>query len=181
MGVEKGKQQLGVEFAQTADRYCEMVQGREGNSAEELLRALHTLIPELYFRASLLPELEPESEQLLPPAMTDEEWQQLYRALGTTLGNYNSYWEVFDPIEVTRRDPIRTSLADDLADIYRDLKGGLIAATAANGSIPTDVIWHWRYRFTSHWGQHAMSAMRAIHSHMFMHDLAESSEESEDA
>jgi len=53
-------------------------------------------------------------------------------------------------------------LADDFADIYRDLKEGLNLNESHEAS-PEDNIWHWRLGYYSHWGKHAIDAVRTIH------------------
>jgi hypothetical protein len=67
------------------------------------------------------------------------------------------YWEVFDP----RKDEkaIRASLADDIADIYRDLERG----SNCLKENPAEAIFHWRFGFYSHWGSHAVNALRITH------------------
>jgi len=42
------------------------------------------------------------------------------------------------------RGPLQTTIPDDLADIYRDLKVGLV--TLLDASFPSDgVIWEWKF------------------------------------
>jgi hypothetical protein len=53
------------------------------------------------------------------------------------------------------------SIADDLADTWRDLKQGLLALES--GSPEADVVFSWRHDFTSHWGRHAVNALAALH------------------
>lgn len=53
------------------------------------------------------------------------------------------------------------SLADDLADIWRDLRAGLDALEG--GSQWQDVAWEWRFGLQTHWGRHAVEALRALH------------------
>ena len=75
------------------------------------------------------------------------------------LGNWDSYRQLFDPTE--DNEAIFGSLADDIADIYFDLKEGLLLAE--HQTPPEDIIWEWRLSFYSHWGKHAMDALLTIH------------------
>jgi hypothetical protein len=52
-------------------------------------------------------------------------------------------------------------LTDDLIDITLDLWEGL-AALAAGSAV--EAIWHARFSFENHWGYHAVSALRALHT-----------------
>ena len=51
-------------------------------------------------------------------------------------------------------------MSDDLGDIYRDVKEGLLLL--AEG-LSADAVWHWRFNFWSHWGEHSVNALRIIH------------------
>jgi hypothetical protein len=88
------------------------------------------------------------------------EWNHLYNALKEKLGDWNLYWQVFDPTKVS--EAIRGSLADDIADIYRDLKDG-INLQENDKVLPRDIIFEWRIGFYSHWGRHAINALGTIH------------------
>jgi len=65
-----------------------------------------------------------------------------------------------DPCQDDQPEPTIHSLSDDLADIYCDLRSGLNALD--DGMDPVDVIWEWRFSFTSHWGDHVLEALRAL-------------------
>ena len=67
------------------------------------------------------------------------------------------YWEVFAPLILD--EPVAGSLADDIHDIYIEIKRGLIL-TQAN----TDAaLWEWKWGFDNHWGNHAINTIRALH------------------
>jgi hypothetical protein len=51
-------------------------------------------------------------------------------------------------------------LSDDLADIYVDLREGIVNRTV--GRAVDDVIWEWRFTFTINWGRHALDALRVL-------------------
>jgi hypothetical protein len=55
-------------------------------------------------------------------------------------------------------------VSDDLADIWLDLKHGLLALD--DGAPPDDVTWEWRFGFYAHWGRHATEALRALHARL---------------
>jgi hypothetical protein len=87
-------------------------------------------------------------------------WQDLYELLTEKLGDSNLNWDVFDP--VAESEAIQASLADDIADVYRDLRNGL-TLRKEDGAVPAEVVWEWRLLFDSHWGDHAISALRTVH------------------
>ena len=58
-------------------------------------------------------------------------------------------------------------LADDLIHIYRDVALGQCLYDA--GRID-DAIWQWGSGFQTQWGQHAASAIRALHCYLAQED-----------
>jgi len=70
---------------------------------------------------------------------------------------------VFDPTKDS--EAIFGSLADDIRDIYRDLKKGL-ELKKTYPSQPEAAIGEWRFGFYSHWGKHAIDALLAMHFHL---------------
>jgi hypothetical protein len=171
---DEAEQALAAEFANVARRYLAVIDGRDGQSPEDFLVALHPLLCELTYRAAMLPDVEPEAERPTEDRMTQVEWNRLFQSLEALLGKYNLYWHVFDPVELDKDDPIYGGLADDLADIYWDVAAGLEPAAGSAEHIPAHVIWTWRFQFYSHWGFHALEATRAIHCHIGYHELDDS-------
>jgi hypothetical protein len=56
--------------------------------------------------------------------------------------------------------PIGASPSDDLLDVYWDLQRGLAAFDSGRAS---EAVWIWRFGFETHWGDHAVDALRALH------------------
>lgn len=75
---------------------------------------------------------------------------------------FQYYWEIFTPITEEPEEPVCGDIADDFADIYADIKPGLLAYDL--GRLP-QAVWHWRFAWSIHWGEHATSALRALHSY----------------
>jgi len=74
---------------------------------------------------------------------------------------FQYYWEIFKPVTLQPEQPGCGDITEDLADIYSDVKDGLLFFES--GMVPA-ALWHWRRTFEAHWGEHATSAMRALHT-----------------
>lgn len=114
-------------------------------------------LPELAGRANI-----PQSMQ-----MTNDEWTLLYTYLKTMLGPQSHYAAYFNPTlpePGVAVEPTPGDLADDLADIYRDLKPGLSAFATGEDAYLDDLLFQWTHHgHVYHWGRHAVDAMRALH------------------
>jgi len=75
------------------------------------------------------------------------------------------YWQAFEPFEPEPPEkPVAGSLSDDLADIWRELKVGLLAIDNHADDVTVDVVWHWQSSFEYHWARHAASAISALNA-----------------
>jgi hypothetical protein len=69
---------------------------------------------------------------------------------------------IFDPYDEDDTTPVAGSLADDVADIYLTLRGGLDLVEA--GKPRGAALWEWKFGFDEHWGRHAAHALSAVHA-----------------
>ncbi|HLW68601.1 MAG TPA: DUF5063 domain-containing protein [Gemmataceae bacterium] len=88
----------------------------------------------------------------------DDEWRAVMDAVGRMPLAY--YSDVFDLLTFPPQEPGTRTLGDDIADIYRDAVRGLRQYLAGRRS---EAIWYWRFHLWLHWGEHATSAIRALH------------------
>ncbi|MCU7805774.1 MAG: DUF5063 domain-containing protein [Candidatus Thiodiazotropha sp. (ex Lucinoma borealis)] len=75
---------------------------------------------------------------------------------------FNYYRVVDDPEKIPGDQPSAGDLADDLRDIYVDLKSGLASFDAGDINQAEE---DWRTSFYLHWGQHATNVISVLHKH----------------
>jgi len=142
-------------FQILAQEFCQVVEKQSGTA--EFLSAMRLLLPRLIHEAFLLPTVTPE-DSLGPqeiPANFSQSVSENFKFL-----NLPGYWDIFDPLTSEADQPVYNSLKDDLHDIYRDLKQGLISFE--KGEVQ-NALWHWKFNFEIHWGEHAVGALRALY------------------
>ncbi len=176
-------QQRVREFKDTAERFCALLQSDPADTnrwVEEVLTALSVL----YAAGHGLPDVELGDEAPdIPDSLdvTEDEWRSVFSRVRNILGERDAYWAYFDPSEPAdaNEEPIFHSLADDLADIYRDIMPGLRAWAGQNDLYLETIVFDWKTpNFGSHWGLHAVSAMRALHPIVFDRGLSRNAEPS---
>jgi hypothetical protein len=171
MSIPPNITEVANRFASVAEEYCSAIESAPNLDRTELLVQVYGILPRLISEAITLPNVElnddesqeEESRKWQARArlrLSDAQFGQLYETLKVKLGDLNLYWEVWDPTK--DNEAIHGSLADDFADIYRDLKEGL-NLSETHQALPEDNIWHWRLHYYSHWGKHAIDALRTIH------------------
>jgi hypothetical protein len=130
----------------------------------ELLRRVDADVPSLYRAALRLPDVAPATDGVPDSAVDHRRWVVVFNSLRSVLGPHDIYWAVFDPTELEQ--PVTGSIAEDLADTYRDLMNGLALLDA--GAPVADVLWTWRFSFGNHWGRHVLGALQV--THWLIHD-----------
>jgi hypothetical protein len=154
----KGEPAIVLEFVATADEFCRLVESHRKSSRAVFLKRIYVLLARVFGLALQLPPAVPD-EKFDEQPMTSDEWQALFLSLGKKLGPQNYYWEFFNPY--VKNEPVAGSLADDLADIYGDLRPGLELYKQGSLGARRTAIWNWRF-LLSHWGHHATDALRAL-------------------
>jgi hypothetical protein len=141
------------ELAELANAYCRLIEA-SGASPAPWLAQVADLLPRLH--AAVL-SLDPQDGEDAEPLSPDLDARfELYTQLRDLLGDRDGYWLEFDRIGENR---IMTgSLADDLTDIYCELKHGL----RVQQSHPRCASRGWYQGFATHWGQHLVDAVRHL-------------------
>lgn len=145
-------------FTEAATDYCRWIEDDAGGSTDCVRRSL----ARLYAAAWDLPDVEPADVEL--PDISHEAWSRVFGRLGRRLP-FGLYWTLTQPVAADLAGPDEPTcgdLADDLADIWRDLKPGLDAWPDADEDARRAIVWEWRLSFRTHWGRHAADAMAVL-------------------
>jgi hypothetical protein len=159
-----GVQAAFSDFRSIAAELCAIVDTAPSLDRVVMLSRLYGILPRLIHQAIELPRVSCSDGdtriEIRKARMKTGDWDRLYQLLKERLGDWNLYWQVFDPTKDS--EAIHGSLADDIADIYRDLNDGL-GFENPDLALQRDAVWSWRFGFYSHWGKHAIDALRTIH------------------
>jgi hypothetical protein len=151
---------MSAQMREQAERYCGLIERAEPLTRDAFVSEVAESLAALISHATHLPRVEPTDTDL-PDGPTYDQWKDRFMAVGAVLGDWNAYWTTLD---ITSEEAVLLPVADDLADIWRDLRRGLDGLQV--GARVDDVVWEWRFGFCSHWGRHATDALRVLHSHL---------------
>lgn len=136
------------EYYELVRRYCSLVEGlvitRE--NTEELM----SILLQLYEKSLHLPNLDVKGVNV----------ECFKGLLKLTIEVPDSYWEVYNPFAEDEDGLVCGTICDDINDIYNDLMQGVAEYEA--GEI-NDAVFHWKEGASGHWGNHAVSLIRALH------------------
>lgn len=156
-----------VEFTAAANEFCKYAERAGELKGDELLKILQRLLPYLYLKASLLPSLEPYFEDGNEKFVTEDDWFRIHDSLRGKFGTADDYPEVFDDKFNYSEGPVASSLSENLADIYQDLKDFLLLYQTGTQEVMNDAVWECRQNFENFWGQKLTNALRAIHKFIY--------------
>ncbi|AKH20816.1 hypothetical protein AAY24_11180 [Sedimenticola thiotaurini] len=143
------------ELSQLAKVYCLLIE-----SADETdigwLRELYALLPQLHAAITAL-GAPPQRAAYFTPDL-DERFERFAR-LRRLLGHRDAYWMEFDV--APDEQGMSGSLADDLTDIYCELKHGL--HLLEDRREPERAFDDWCCGYQNHWGQHLLDAERHLY------------------
>lgn len=152
-------------FIAEVRRYCRLIEEDGSENSWEFAHDCLTSVLRLYAAAIELPAKDPDTVEALN-GIDDDAWQKVRERVGRKLAR-DYYWEVFEPLEQEQPESLCGSLSDDLADIWHDVKRGLLGLDSGKLSAVDDAVWHWRFSLESHWGHHAVGAIAGLNALCF--------------
>ena len=168
MGEKEENLQLSkpvLEFVTVANEYCKFMEELEEWDAKDFISTCHKLLPFIYMKGTLLPKIEenPEIEDITGRYVTEELWNTIHNTIEEKLGKFNSYKEIINPDDNTVSEPYEASIAENLADIYQDLKDFTFQYESGEDETKLDAIIECYDNFKHYWGKKLLNALRAIH------------------
>ncbi|OQB65460.1 MAG: hypothetical protein BWX96_00039 [Bacteroidetes bacterium ADurb.Bin145] len=156
-----------VEFVAVANEFCKYAERAAEVKGDDLLRILQRILPLMYIKASLLPSFEPYFEDGNEKFVTETDWNRINDTLKKKFGNADDFLELFDEKFNESEIPVPSSLAENMADIYQDLKDFLLLYQTGTEEVMNDAIWECKMNFENIWGQKLVNSMKAIHRFIY--------------
>ena len=154
-----------VEFVTVAAQYCQFLENVEGMQREEFIHTILKILPLLYVKALLLPEMEMiDEDDTLETCVTEETYSVMNAQLADIMGDRDDYLDVFVEDMKYSDQPITRYISEGLADIYQELKDMAAAFQTGQESIMHDAVIACRTGFEEHWGQKLLAVLRALHA-----------------
>jgi hypothetical protein len=152
-----------VEFVAVANEYCKYAEHASELKGKELLKILQRLLPLLYLKASFLPDFTPYFDDGNEKFVTETDWNKIHDEFRMKFGSANDYLEVFDERINDSEGPVVASIAENMTDIYQDLKDFILLYQTGTMEVMNDALWECKMNFENYWGQKLLNALRAIH------------------
>ena len=145
------------ELLKVAAEYCSLIEQVDDNE-QDIFPSLIRILPRLHASMQAFVDNK-EADCDIQDADLDARFE-LFSRLRQLLGDRDGYWLEFD---VRSNEECKSgSLADDLTDIYCELKSGLLSLEE-NTKDQDAAIDDWRCGFKVHWGKHLVDAEKHLY------------------
>jgi Domain of unknown function (DUF5063) len=156
-----------IEFVAVANEFCKYIEHASELKGDEMLKIFQRILPLLYIKASLLPQLDSIFDDGNEKFVTESDYLTILEVLKEKFGTADDYLEVFDEKINESETPVLSSISENMADIYQDMKDFLILYQTGTGEIMNDAVWECRLNFETFWGQKLVNSMRAVHKFIY--------------
>ena len=156
-----------VEFTAAAIEFCKYSEHAGEIKGDEMLKILQRILPYLYLKASLLPSLEPFFDDGNENFVTESDWTTVRDNFREKFGTADDYLEFINEKLNESEGPAVSSISENMADIYQDLKDFLLLYQTGTKEVMNDAVWECRQNFENYWGQKLVNSLRAIHRFIY--------------
>lgn len=153
-----------IEFLTVANEYCVFTESLEKYSKEDILLFYQKLLPLLYLKGSLLPQIGTEDNTALEHYVTEEKWEEVFTLISKKLEKDDTYFLIDDEAYASKNvEHGKASISEKLADAYQDMKDFIMLYQKGSHAAKENAVDDCRALFEKHWGLLVIDAQRQIH------------------
>ena len=152
-----------LEFVTVAAEYCAFLEKSEERTGDELVGTLLKLLPLLYMKALLLPEVETEGAFMPDDQVTEGDYNFVRNALYGLLREHDEYEMLVWDEDMQTEESRWCSVSEGLSDIYQALRNFVAVYQQRVEACMPDALWQLRDSFELYWGQTLLDTLRQLH------------------
>jgi len=153
-----------VEFVTVGVQFCSFLENIQDENSVEITDKLTKLLPLLYLKASLLPDVEIDYDIYPEVTVTEEDYNYIVAKLLNVYKSDDTYLEVFVEDMKYSDTPISASISENIADIYQDIKNFASVYERGIEDNMNEALFACYDNFKLYWGQKLVNVLRALHS-----------------
>ncbi len=157
-----------TEFIKACEDYCEVIENFNKYSVKDFLYNVQKTLVRYYSAGFDLPDCcGSDGNTTISTEYTKRDVNEFFKLsneLLQFLDDHNIYWSNFNPYpEVNDKETSSHSLANDLSEIYEDIKLNIYVFKNGNLYDKQEMLWQFKFDWRGHTGDHWTFAVRAIH------------------
>lgn len=151
-----------IDFLTVANEFTLLIENCSTYPRDHVIDYLQRVMPLLYLKGSLLPFITPSDPEQNERFVTEEQYEKIFNELRVLFGDSDIYWRIANPTG-TVPEPVRGSIAEDLADIYQEMKDFILLYQKSLTAAKENAVFSCYKYFRKHWGRKALTANEIIH------------------
>jgi len=151
------------EFITVANEVCIFLEEIGKYNLGFMLAYLQKVLPLLYLKGSMIPDVEVENEEGNERFVTIEQWESIYLGVLDKTGEKDIFPYVTSSTDADGSEG-KGSIAENLADIYQDLKDFILLFQKNTISAKENAVHACKMLFQSNWGIKTLATQLAIHN-----------------
>lgn len=153
-----------MEFVTVAVEYCAFLEQADGKARMEFVDTMMKLLPLLYLKAALLPKYEILSDYAPEDFVTEDNYNIVRANISIIMGEKDDFLEVFMEDMKYSDSPILSTVSENLADIYQDIKNFAMSYKfSSEDEQAMNALATVKEEFQYGWGQKVVNVMRPLH------------------
>ncbi|MDH6303955.1 hypothetical protein M2459_000286 [Parabacteroides sp. PF5-5] len=159
-----------LEFVTVALEYCSLMESVGQLSMFSFVDKTTKMLPLLYVKATLLPEILLDDDAEPEYTVTEEMYESVRNKIADLLGEQDSFLETFHPDMQYSDTPIAAFISENLADVYQDTGNFVSMFRQGNEEVMRNAIALCQINFCEYWGQRLLNALKALHAVRYSDD-----------
>lgn len=143
-----------VEFVTVAVEFCSYLEHADEKKYPDFISVMQKLLSLLYLKAAIVEKPVVLGDNDVPQCVTETDYHNIQNKISTLMGQYDDY---FDGDEAS-------SVSENLADIYQDIKDFIMNYKNGNQAISSDSLSACLDNFESYWGIKLLNCIKALHN-----------------
>ncbi|MDP4267068.1 MAG: DUF5063 domain-containing protein [Bacteroidota bacterium] len=155
-----------LEFYTVANEYCLYMEEIDKYPQESIFNYLQRILPLLYLKGSLLPEIGSVNEEANERFVTEEQRETIAEHIKLKMGNNDKFIDLV--VSLSENEIQNINLSDELSLIYNDLKDFLILFQKNTLDAKGNAIKSCKKYFENNWGERLIITHKYIHNHIYV-------------
>lgn len=153
-----------IAFIALCNEYCAALEhAAEATSRREFVAEMLRLLPRIYISATDLAGASIDAEPLyIEPAVDEDYYEAVRRAIETLMGPDDTYLEVFEEDMKYSDTPIAASIAEGMADLFQVFYNMLEMAREAPTEFIAEILVAVKEDFEQYWSRILCNLLRAL-------------------
>jgi hypothetical protein len=149
-----------TEMTTVANEFCIFIEENAKYEKIQILAYLERVIPLLYLKGSLMPDVVVSDDSANVKFVTQEQWQECFNGLKEKFGKDDAF---FCNENVQEKECTNYSIAECIADLYQDMKDFILLYQVNTMASRENAIFFCKLNFENQWGYLAIRSLFAIH------------------